>query len=342
MAVLGRQTGEVSFMIMDPIDLHPRFEDFRRDVLEGLMSHRKQISPKFLYDRRGSDLFEKICDTPEYYPTRTELTILKKYCSDITSKLGSAVTLIEFGSGASLKTRLVLDRLKEPVAYVPIDISKAFLYQSSEQLSSAYPELMICPVTADYTQSMDSICRALAGYPRKVGFFPGSTIGNLDPKGAREFLTGCAQLLGRGGRLLVGFDLVKSIPVLEAAYNDRGGVTAEFNLNLLERMNRELHARFDLSLFRHHAYFNLSEQRIEMHLVSAAEQMIDVAGVPIHFGEEETIHTESSYKYTLEGFEKLARDCGLEFAQAWQDDDRYFAVVLLEAARIGEIGLVAS
>jgi dimethylhistidine N-methyltransferase len=320
-------------MIMDTIDLHPRFEDFRRDVLAGLMSRRKQISPKFLYDHRGSDLFEKICSAPEYYPTRTELKILKSFGDDITKILGPSITLIEFGSGASLKTRLVLDRLESPLAYVPIDISKQFLLQSCESLSGSYPDLPICPVSADYTQAMDSIGYVLAGYPRKVAFFPGSTIGNLDPTGTRDFLRGCARVVGPGGRLLIGFDLVKSIPVLEAAYNDQEGVTAEFNLNLLVRMNRELKADFDLSHFRHHAYFNLTEQRIEMHLVSQIQQIVNVAGVAINFGEEETIHTESSYKYTLEGFTQMAKGCALELLQAWTDENGYFAVALLQAAQ---------
>ncbi len=327
-------------MKLNVIDLHGAEEttlDFERDVLQGLLARRKRLPPKYFYDHRGSELFERICGLPEYYPTRTELAILREHAGDMGRAIGRRATLIELGSGASVKTRLLLDQLPEPEAYLPVDISREFLRESSEKLAEDYFNLAVVPVCADYSTFVYSLRVALADRANKVVFFPGSTIGNLERAQATEFLAGCAGLLGSGGRMLVGFDLVKEVRILEAAYNDAQGVTALFNLNLLERINRELGADFDLSAFQHHAYFNLSEQRIEMHLISRREQVVRIAGQSISFGHEETIHTESSHKYTLESFDAMARPAGFRRVREWLDPDRHFCVALLETSESGQV-----
>lgn len=315
------------------IDLRPveeTVEDFKRDVLHGLLSRPKRIPPKYFYDSRGSELFEKICGLPEYYPTRTEFGILRDHAAVITERIGPGATLIELGSGNSAKARILLDQLPRPLAYVPIDISQSILLESAEKLSREYPDLPIVPIRADYTGVLDSLDGALGDRPNKVIFFPGSTLGNLEPDEALGFLSGCARLLGTGGRMLLGVDLVKEIQVLEAAYNDSQSVTATFNLNLLLRMNRELGSDFHPEHFRHHAYFSPGEQRVEMHLVSRREQTVRLAGRLIPFGRDETIHTESSRKFTRESLDALIVPAGFKRLEDWTDPRGFFQVVLLE------------
>jgi dimethylhistidine N-methyltransferase len=311
-------------------------EQFRDEVILGLLQDRKSIPPRFFYDRKGSELFEKICEQPEYYPTRTEKAILESHVGEIVERIGTQATLIELGSGASVKTRLLLNELADPCAYVPIDISRDFLIQSSQELAQEYAGLPVLPVWADYTGTLSRLERELADHSKKVLFFPGSTIGNMEPSQAEVFLKDCSWFLGHSGesgKMLVGFDLVKSPKILDAAYNDAAGVTAAFNLNLLERMNRELSATFDLSRFEHRAFFNAQDSRIEMHLLSREAQVVEVGGRQIAFRPEETIHTENSYKYTMERFQAMAQATGFNCEKIWTDPKNWFAVALLEAKR---------
>jgi dimethylhistidine N-methyltransferase len=321
------------------VDLQPvisQKEQFRDEVLLGLLKERKSIPPRFFYDRKGSELFEQICKQPEYYPTRTEIEILENNLAEIVDCLGNQATLIELGSGASVKTRRLLKELADPCAYVPIDISKEFLLQSSQEIAREFKGLPVLPVWADYNRAFPRLEKVLADYSRKVLFFPGSTIGNMEPEQAALFLRECSWFLsrsGENGKMLIGFDLVKSPKVLDAAYNDAAGVTAAFNLNLLERMNRELGASFDLKKFEHRAFFNGTDSRVEMYLLSVEAQEVEVAGRKISFRPEETIHTENSYKYTLERFTKLAQAAGFSCERFWMDERKGFAVALLEALR---------
>jgi dimethylhistidine N-methyltransferase len=331
-------------MMYEPIhliDLSPAVshkELFRDEVILGLLQERKSIPPRFFYDRKGSELFEKICEQPEYYPTRTEKTILETHVGEIVERIGTQATLIELGSGASVKTRLLLNELADPCAYVPIDISRDFLIQSSQELAMEYSGLPVIPVWADYTHMFSRLEREFADHSKKVLFFPGSTIGNMEPALAKSFLEECSWFLsksGESGKMLIGFDLVKDSAILDAAYNDAAGVTAAFNLNLLERMNRELSANFELSRFQHRAFFNAHDSRIEMHLLSLEAQEVEVGGRKISFQPEETIHTENSYKYTTERFQALAQATGFECEKIWTDPKNWFAVALIEAKRQG-------
>lgn len=319
---------------LSPVVSHT--EQFRDEVILGLLQERKSVPPRFFYDRKGSELFEKICAQPEYYPTRVEKSILEAHVGEIVERIGTQATLIELGSGASVKTRLLLNELADPCAYVPIDISRDFLLQSSQEIALEYAGLPVLPVWADYTHTLSRLEREFADHSKKVLFFPGSTIGNMEPAQVESFLRDCSWFLGRSGesgKMLVGFDLVKDPAILDAAYNDAAGVTAAFNLNLLERMNRELSANFDLSRFEHRAFFNSQESRIEMHLLSVEAQEVEVGGRRILFRPEETIHTENSYKYTIERFTKLAQATGFTCEMIWTDPKNWFAVALIEAKR---------
>lgn len=312
-------------------DSSPDTRRFRRDVLEGLGKPQKSIPCKYLYDARGSELFEQICELDEYYPTRTELSIMEAHSPRIAERLGAACTLIEYGSGSSRKTRLLLDHLERPAAYVPIDISRAALERSAAELSQGYPSLDIRPLCADYTEAFEVPDHEKEA-SRRVVYFPGSTIGNLSPDEARSFLEEIGRVVGPDGAFLGGVDLKKDPDVLEAAYNDRNGVTAEFNLNLLARVNRELEADFDLGTFRHHAFYNEGEGRIEMHLVSEIEQTATVDGVRIAFEQGESIHTECSYKYAREDFASLASEAGFGVDAVWTDPNDLFSVQYLTPA----------
>jgi dimethylhistidine N-methyltransferase len=304
-------------------DYHPEPADMRAEVIKGLSEGQKRIAPKFFYDRRGSQLFDAITELPEYYPTRTEIGILRSHGAEMADLVGRGALLVELGSGSSLKIRVLLNAL-QPSVYVPVDISREHLLESATDLAGSFPGLEVHAACADYSVPFD-----LPVEPHgdgRAAFFPGSSIGNFDPGEAFRFLQRVGALVGSGGKLLIGVDLVKDAETLRAAYNDARGITADFNLNLLRRINRELGADFDLSLFEHDAFFNEREKRIEMHLVSRAVQNVRVAGRRFTFQEGESIHTENSYKYTVEGFRSLAREAGFEAERCWTDPNRLFSV----------------
>ena len=309
-------------------DLGPDPGNFLEEVVEGLSRARKALPPKYFYDERGCELFEAICGLPEYYPTRTETSIMQANVRDIARRLGPRCALIEYGSGNSRKTRILLDAL-DAAAYMPIDIAAAQLKASCAGLAQAYPRLPIIAVCADYMRPLALPDTGAA--ERRIVYFPGSTIGNLTPQEASSFLDHVRKLAGAGGGLLIGVDLKKATALLDAAYNDAQGVTAEFNLNLLARANSELGADFDVSSFHHHAFYNAEPGRIEMHLVSGKAQRVRIGGREFAFRARETIHTENSYKYSVAEFQALAGGAGFEPVQCWTDPDRLFAVHYLTA-----------
>jgi dimethylhistidine N-methyltransferase len=302
---------------------------FRADVVAGLTAAVKTLPCKYLYDDRGSRLFDRICDLPEYYPTRTELGILRRHAGDMAAALGECCLVIEYGSGSGMKTPLLLERLKHPAGYVPVEISRDHLLASANELGRRFPDLEVLPVWADFTKDFE--LPATRRKPRrKAVFFPGSTIGNFGPACAVDLLEGVARLCGPGGGFLVGVDLRKPKAVLEPAYDDAAGVTAAFNKNLLVRINRELGADFDLDQFDHRAVWNDVQSRIEMHLVSRRRQEVHFDGRTIRFAAGESICTEHSHKYTLDAFRDLARTAGLGVRQVWTDEQRWFSVQYLE------------
>ena len=307
-------------------------ETFRRDVLTGLRQPQKSIPCKYFYDERGSVLFDRITETEEYYPTRTELAIMKAHVGEMAELIGPRAALIEYGSGSSLKTRVLLDGLDDLAAYVPIDISQAHLLATAENLRDAYPGLSILPVAADYTADFD--LPSLPDARKRVVYFPGSTIGNFDQSQAADFLAHAAEVAcdpgGPCGGLLIGVDLKKDRTTLEAAYDDAAGVTAAFNLNLLDRINRELDGTFDTAGFQHRAEWNEEAGRIETYLVSLRDQTVTVDGTPFHFAEGERVHTENSHKYTIDGFADFAAEAGFELRRAWTDPDDLFSVQYFE------------
>jgi len=300
---------------------------FARDAIAGLTAQPKRMSPKYFYDEVGSQLFEEITELPEYYPTRCELAILRTHGAEIARMLPEGSALIEFGSGSTRKVRLLLDVASTIAAYVPVDISAQMLVQEAALLQSDFPGLAVFPVAADITGPV-RLPNGIADMAR-AGFFPGSTIGNFEPHQARSFLQNAARILGPGSTLVVGVDLAKDAHILNAAYDDAAGVTAKFNLNLLTRMNRELGANFVLDAFRHQAFYNEERSRVEMHLVSRKRQKVRLCGRVVEFGEAETIHTECSYKYTVESFGKLARSAGWTPTTLWTDPQGYFLVQAL-------------
>jgi len=297
---------------------------FARDVIAGLTARPKRLSPKYFYDQIGAQLFEDITASPEYYLTRCELQILRERAPDIARFFPADSALIEFGSGSSKKVRILLAATPTIAAYVPVDISSQMLIQEAEELRRNYPRLAVLPVEADFTQPF-SLPAAAAGMGH-TGFFPGSTIGNFEPHEACAFLRHAGRMLGRGAALIIGVDLVKDPSILNAAYNDAAGLTAKFNLNLLARINRELNGNFDLASFDHHAFYNRERHRIEMHLVSKKRQKVSVAGRAVEFRAGETIHTENSYKYTLEYLTALARGSGWTAVAAWTDAGANFSI----------------
>lgn len=300
---------------------------FRQDVLAGLSAPHKHLPCKYFYDARGSQLFDQICELEEYYLTRTEIAIMEAHAREMAARIGSHTTLVEFGSGSSVKTGRLLRHLPRPVAYVPVEISPEPLYGSARRLERAFPEIEVHPLCADFTT--DFALPDLDHGPRRVAvYFPGSTIGNFEMFEARRLLERIAQLAA-GGFLLIGIDLVKDAATLEAAYNDRQGVTAEFNLNLLRRINHELKADFDLGQFAHRARFNPAARRMELSLESLVPQRVSVAGKSFDFRAGERIHTEYSHKYTIDGFCQLADSVNFELEQCWTDSDDAFAVLLL-------------
>ena len=305
----------------------PEDENLLAEVTEGLQKLQKQLPCKLFYDERGSALFDQICELEEYYLTRTEMTIMNKYIDEISACLSKKCLLIELGSGSSKKIRLLLEHLEEPAGYVPVDISAEHLMKSVTTLAKDYPQLKIVPVYADYTQPLDLPYFNLP-WSHKVIYYPGSSIGNFTPKEATTFLKLIARIADKTGGLLIGVDLKKERSVLEAAYNDKNGITAEFNLNILRRLNHELDADFDLAQWRHYAFYNSSEGRIEMHLTSLRNQYVHINNNEIFFKKGERILTEYSYKYTLEDFEQLVSDV-FKVKHVWTDDDGKFSVQYL-------------
>jgi dimethylhistidine N-methyltransferase len=297
---------------------------FARDVIAGLTARPKRLSPKYFYDQAGAQLFEDITTLPEYYLTRCELEILRERAPEMARFFPAGSALIEFGSGSSKKVRILLAAAPTIAAYIPVDISSEMLVQEAEELRRDYPRLAVLPVEADFTQPF-SLPAEAAGMAH-TGFFPGSTIGNFEPHEACAFLRHAGRMLGRGAILIIGVDLVKDVSVLNAAYDDAAGVTAKFNLNLLARINRELGANFDLASFSHEAFYNAERHRIEMHLASKKRQKVRVAGRAIEFRAGETIHTENSYKYTLDSFRALARGSGWEPVAVWTDAGANFSI----------------
>lgn len=302
---------------------------FAHDVVAGLTARPKRLSPKYFYDESGARLFEEITALPEYYPTRCELAILRDNAAASAQFIPAGAALVEFGSGSSRKARILLAAAPAIAAYVPVDISSEMLKQEARALRRDYPQLAVLPVEADFTKPF-RLPAKLADV-RRVGFFPGSTIGNFEPHEASSFLRHARQVLGSAATLIIGVDLVKDAGVLNAAYDDASGITAKFNLNLLARINRELAANFDLASFCHQAFYNSERQRIEMHLASKKRQKVRVGGRTIEFRAGETIHTENSYKYTLESFGALARGSGWTPAATWTDANGYFSVQALSA-----------
>jgi dimethylhistidine N-methyltransferase len=299
--------------------------DFMTDVIAGLSSNPRTLPCKYFYDERGAALFQKICELPEYYVTRTEIDILDRYGSDIAAQLGRHIQLIGLGTGAGTKTRILIEALENPAAYIPVDISEKQLRESTALFRKIFPELEILPVCADYLQPV--FLPTPRNKPaRSIIYFPGSTIGNFEPQQAVEFLRRVASVCRAGDGLLIGVDLKKEQRVLEAAYNDNAGVTAQFNLNLLERINRELAADFDLDQWRHRAFYDSKLGRIEMHLISEIDQFVHFDEQKFHFRRGEKIVTEFSYKYTPDEFSALASEAGFDFAQIWTDDARLFGV----------------
>jgi len=311
-----------------PADLRPGRTDFKREILAGLTKERKELPCKYFYDQRGSLLFERICNLEEYYIPRVEKEIMEAHILEMVELLGRNVLLVEYGCGDCTKTRFLLDNLEEPAAFVPIDISREQLLRVSGELGREYPWLEVLPLCADFTAPFQ-LPEAKGPVDRVVVYFPGSTIGNFDPMETRRFLRSIAGVCGPGGALLIGVDLKKDPRLLHQAYNDSEGVTAAFNLNILERINREIPCDFQLDRFEHYAFYNPREGRVEMHLVSMQKQVVDLDGTVVTFAEGESIWTESSYKYSLEEFGVLAADAGFQVRKAWTDKRRWFSVQYL-------------
>jgi dimethylhistidine N-methyltransferase len=303
----------------------PPTSDLLSDVIAGLSSDPRALPCKYFYDERGAALFQKICELPEYYITRTEIDILDRNRTEIASQIGPSVELIGLGTGAGTKTRILIEALEKPAAYIPVDISEKQLRKSTARFQKIFPNLEILPVCADYLQPV-LLPSPRHKAARNVVYFPGSTIGNFEPNEALEFLRRIANVAGRGGGLLIGVDLQKDQNVIEAAYNDKTGVTVEFNLNLLAHINRELGANFNLGRWQHRAIYNSEAGRIEMYLISATDQTVHIGDREFRFRAGEKILTEHSYKHTPEGFIALARQAGFDFVKLCTDDARLFGV----------------
>lgn len=313
------------------VDLHPGTESFRDAVVKGLGASPKSLPSKFFYDERGSRLFDQICQLEEYYPTRTEMALMVGLAPELRTLVPEDAELVEFGSGSSRKVRILLDGVTTFAAYLSIDISGDYLKEMTSALAADYPALDVMAVCADYTQPIDLAHWESCPRPR-VGFFPGSTIGNLNPEDAIEFLKNARRILGSGGSFIIGADLKKDVGLLEAAYNDAQGVTAEFNLNLLRRINNELGGDFNLDGFRHSAHYDAEYGRIEMHLVSERDQTVRVNGDAFEFRVGEAIHTENSHKYTIAEFQEIATAAGFTARKAWTDEDELFSIHYLEVS----------
>ncbi len=311
------------------LKITPNSDDFACDLATALRSRPRSISPKYFYDAKGSALFDQICSLPEYYPTRTELSILRRKAHEMAELMGPRAELVEFGAGSLHKVRMLLDAMQAPSRYIPIDISGDHLHASCALLQGDHPSLDIHPLIADYTRPL-TLPAPCSTQSKRIGFFPGSTIGNFTPREANAFLRMAANVL-RGGALILGVDLIKAPHLLHAAYNDSQGITAQFNLNLLERANRELAANFDINKFSHYAFYNAPMQRIEMHLMSRCQQQIRIQNEWYDIDEGETLHTENSYKFTLKGIRRMAQAAGFIPGPIWCDKEGLFSLHWLQA-----------
>ena len=303
-------------------------QDFLADVIKGLSKHPKALSCKYFYDERGSLLFDQICELDEYYLTRSEQAIMDQYIEEMAYQLGERVMLVEFGSGSSTKTQVLLENLIEPAAYVPLDISEEHLLNTAEGLRQQFPDIEILPLVTDFTKTFE-LPKSKTEPSHCAVYFPGSTIGNFQPMEAKQLLQDIADLLGSDGGLLIGIDLQKDPAVIRAAYNDELGVTAEFNLNLLRRINSELGADFDVDQFEHLAIYNEKQGRMEIYLVSCCEQVVEIDGHRFAFADGEKIFTEYSHKYSVESFSELAATAGFSLHKHWTDANSFFAVLHL-------------
>lgn len=313
------------------IDKKPAPADFLAEVLAGLSKSPKSVPPKFFYDETGSHLFNKICETPEYYVTRTEVALLETYGAEISRLAGPSRAVIEYGCGSSLKINALLNGLTDPAEYLAIDISKEHLLQTVADIAVSHPAIKVGAICADFFRDLD-LPKTVGEGSRRLAFFPGSTIGNQSPEEAAQFLNIVRKTIGHDGSLLIGVDLEKDSAILNPAYNDDDGHTASFNLNVLHRIRSELRGNLDISRFRHDAFFNESLHRMEMHLVSLCDQDISVGGQTFHFADQETIHTENSYKYTVDRFSDLAMSAGFRITQTWIDPDCLFSIHYLEVS----------
>lgn len=312
-------------------DYNPGRDYFRSEVISGLQKPQKELPCKYFYDDNGSRLYERICTLDEYYLPRTEMEIMNTYIEEMVGLLGSELLLIEYGSGSSTKTRILLDNLDGLAAYVPIDISREQLLRVTTELNLYYPHLEVHPVCADFTNSFE-LPVINQPYRRRVVYFPGSTIGNFNPVEAKGLLENISKICGPGGGLLIGIDLKKDATVLHRAYNDRQGVTAAFNLNILDRINRELGSDFQLGYFEHCAFYNPKESRVEMHLISVKDQTVHLDDVNFTFVQGESIWTESSYKYSPDDFEQMAAAAGFRVDCVWMDERKWFSIQYLVKA----------
>lgn len=296
------------------------------EIIAGLSKTPKSISPKFFYDERGSELFDTICELPEYYLTRTELAIMRKHIGEIAERIGPDASLIEFGSGASLKIRILLENLDHLAAYVPVDISKEFLITAADSIQADFPHIEVLPVAADFMHPFDLPAPKITPV-KNVVYFPGSTIGNFSPEAAAGLLRVMHHEAGAGGALLIGIDRQKDLSTLESAYNDKEGVTAEFNLNVLRRINRDFGGNFVVENFGHRAVYNEDFGRIEMHLDSTCEQVVTIANQKFTIHSGESLLTEHSHKYTIEGFAQMAEEAGFRLEKVWNDANDWFSIV---------------
>lgn len=307
---------------------HPEIADFQEEIINGLSAPEPYILPKYFYDETGSRLFEEICNTEEYYPTRTEVSIIRDNIDSIAETLGKDCLLIEPGSGDCYKVRLLLDALR-PIAYLPIDISRHYLQDEAQKLATEFTWLNVHAVCADFTGRLELPYHVES--TNKIAFFPGSTIGNFLPEQAVTVLQEIRSMAGKGGGLLIGVDLQKDPDILNAAYNDKDGFTEQFNKNLLVRINRELGADFNVGQYKHHAFFNEKKHRIEMHLVSLQQQNVTIDGHVFRFAKGQSILTEYSHKYTIESFQQLTEKAGFKCVKTWLDDNQLFSVFFLSA-----------
>jgi len=314
------------------VDEKPTLGAFLDDALTGLAARPRHIAPKYFYDKRGSELFDKICQTPEYYPTRTELALLQKYGPELAAATGPGCLVIEYGAGSSLKIRRLLSALNAPAGYVAVDISRDYLRSQMASLAADMPDIAVGAICADFTQGFEVPAATKTLGRRRLGFLPGSTIGNFTPDEARALLQRSTRLLGKGGQFLIGVDLKKPKHILDAAYDDGAGVTAAFNLNLLTRMRQELGAELNESGFSHVAFYNGALGRVEMHLQAEGPQTIRLQGLSFDFDDGERIHTESSYKYDPDEFTAVAQAAGFHARGLWTDDNGLFSLHLLEVA----------